>query len=218
MTNTIEIKAGKTQFNAKSAKNFRDTLAKWHNADFELANYILEKSDRVNALRKLVESNGADLAKIESGEATLRTRDAIEAENAQFIAKIEAENNALAEYKKAQADRYAPARELCTKELHAKYEAFIMNNDAESLDAYKLALAQFMADNGLEPCEDTLMDIIHACGKKKNSARQKCKTGNHNGALSFNTWRDIFLGEICDVMKDALPLFKFQYVLKEDRK
>ena len=32
--NTTILASGKMQFNVKSAKNFRDTLAKWHNADF----------------------------------------------------------------------------------------------------------------------------------------------------------------------------------------
>jgi hypothetical protein len=35
--------------------------------------------------------------------------------------------------------------------------------------------------------------------------------------VAYNVWRDIFLGEICDVMGDALPLYKFTYVLKDNR-
>ena len=35
---TIEtIKSGKMQMNSKSGKDFRAIMAKWHNADFELA-------------------------------------------------------------------------------------------------------------------------------------------------------------------------------------
>ena len=44
-----QIKTGKMQLNVKSAKDFRATLAKWHNADFELAEELLRKNDRVKA-------------------------------------------------------------------------------------------------------------------------------------------------------------------------
>ena len=57
MTNTTitmdTIKKGNCQFNATSAKSFRTTLAKWHNATFKIADELLAKNDRVKALRTL---------------------------------------------------------------------------------------------------------------------------------------------------------------------
>ena len=209
------IKSGKMQFNVKSAKNFRDTLAKWHNADFELAEEILKKSDRVKALQSVIATNKEDLERLSKGEkGVLREKSVIEAEITDYEARIDAENKALAEYRQAQTERYEGARNLLTKELYNAYVAFVTNGER---DVYRDALADFFTNNGLEPCEDSLNDFINAVGKKKNSARQKVKTGKHNGNFAYTTWRDIFLGEICDVMGDALPLYKFTYVLKEKR-
>lgn len=215
-TNIEQIKSGKMQFNATSGKNFRATMAKWHDADFDLAEKILEKSDRVKSIRGMIDTNNKDLARLEKGEpGVLREKSVIEAENVDFEARIKAENDALAEYRKAQTDRYTGARELLNKDLHKAYEAYVTNGER---DAYVVALANFFDANGLEPAMASLDAFVAAVGKKKNSARQKVKTGNHNGAISYNAWRDIFLGEICDVMGDALPLYKFTYVLKENRK
>lgn len=215
-TNIETIKAGNMQFNVKTAKNFRDTLAKWHDADFALAEKILIKSDRVKKLRGMIDTNNEDLARLEKGESgVIREKSVIEAENIDFEARIKAESDALAEYRKAQTDRYTGARELLNKDLHKAYEAYVTNGER---DAYVVALANFFDENGLEPAMNSLNAFVAAVGKKKNSARQKVKTGNHNGAISYNAWRDIFLGEICDVMGDALPLYKFTYELKENRK
>ena len=213
---TIEtIKGGKMQMNAKSGKDFRATLAKWHNADFELAEEILRKFDRVKAIRTLIDSNADLIAKLEKGESIIGGKSVADLQNeiATWENQITSENNALAEYKKAQADRYADAHALLSKDLYNAYVDYVTNGTV----GYICALADFFEQNGLEPAIDSLNEFVAAVGKKKNSARQKIKTGNHNGAVSYVAWRDIFLGEICDVMGDALPLYKFTYVLKEKR-
>lgn len=214
---TIEsIKDGKIQYNVKSAKDFRATMSKWHNADFELAEEILRKNDRVKAIRTLVNSNNDLIAKLENGESIIgnKTVEDLRSEIATWEEQIKSENNALTEYRKAQATRYEEARALLSKELHGAYVDFVTNGNR---DGYILALANFFDENGLEPAIASLNDFVSVVGKKKNSARQKVKTGSHNGSISYQAWRDIFLGEICDVMGDALPLYKFTYVLKEKR-
>ena len=214
---TIEtIKNGKMQYNAKSGKDFRATMAKWHNADFELAEEILRKQDRVNALNTLIGSNNDLIAKLEKGESIIgnKTVEDLRSEIANWEVQKVTENENLAEYRKAQASRYEDARALLSKELHQAYVEYVTNGNR---DGYVLALANFFDENGLEPTMDSLNEFVASVGKKKNSARQKVKTGNHNGSVSYQAWRDIFLGEICDVMGDALPLYKFTYVLKEKR-
>lgn len=210
------IKAGKMQMNAKAGKDFRATMAKWHNADFELAEEILRKGDRVKALRTLIVSNNELIAKLNKGESIIgdKTVADLESEIATWNAQIDSESKAMTEYRKAQADRYAEAHALLSKELHKAYVDFVTSGER---DAYVVALANFFDENGLEPAVESIDMFVAAVGKKKNSARQKVKTGQHNGAISYNAWRDIFLGEICDVMGDALPLYKFTYVLQENR-
>lgn len=217
---TIEtIKTGAMQFNAKTGKDFRVTMAKWHNADFELAERIMEKSDRVKNFTGMINTNKSDLEKLEKGEAgVLRDKSVIEAEILDYEARIQAERDALAEYRKAQADRYESARALLSKELHKAYVDFVSNGNR---DAYVVALANFFDENGLEPAMGSLDKFVAAVGKKKNSARQKIKEGKHNGSVSYQAWRDIFLGEVCDVMSESLGdewIYKFTYELKDNRK
>ena len=84
-------------------------------------------------------------------------------------------------------------------------------------DEYILGIAMFLSANGIEPCIDTINTLIASVGKKTNSARNMCKTGKHNGVFSYNQWRKIFLGELCDMMGDTLPIYKFAYVLSDKR-
>ena len=113
----------------------------------------------------------------------------------------------------AQAERMLKAEELVDKSLYNAYAKSIVDFSTD----YNLAIAQFLSDNGIEPCTDTINTLIASVGKKTNSARNMCKTGKHNGTFSFKQWRKIFLGELCDLMGDALPIYKFAYVLKDKR-
>lgn len=213
---TIEtIKAGNMQFNATSAKAFRAIMSKWHDADFALADKIMFKNEDVNSYKNMIKTNERDLERLEKGEpGVLRDKSVIEAEIADYKSRIQKKSDELAEYRKAQSDRYEGARSLLNKDLHKAYVNYVTLGDR---DTYVEALANWLDAQGLEPAMGTLDKFVAAVGKKKNSARQKIKTGQHNGAIAYQTWRDIFLGEVCDVMGDALPVFKFAYELKEER-
>lgn len=216
--NATTIKSGKMQFNVTTGKNFRDTLAKWHSADFDLAEKIMEKNDRVKALRAIIDTDRADLEKLEKGErGVIRTAEEIQAEIHDYEIRVSKESEHLAEYKKAQATRYEGAHKLLTKDLYKAYCDYITDGDYET---YFNALCVFLTEQGFEPRRDSIDKFIAVVGKRKNSTRNKIKTGKHNGANTYNAWRDIFLGEICDVLveENAIPVYKFTYVLKEDRK
>ena len=220
MTNTTtitmeSIKKGNCQFNATSAKSFRTTLAKWHNATFKIADELLAKNDRVKALRTLIDSNTKLIDKINNGETVIGNKSAsdLQSEIDTWNASIKSENDAMAELRKAQSDRMSKAEDLLTKDLS---NAYVKSLAAFSTD-YHLPIAQFLADNGIEPCIDTINTLIASVGKKTNSARNMCKTGKHNGVFSYNQWRKIFLGELCDIMGDTLPIYKFAYVLSDKR-
>ena len=220
MTNTTitmgTIKKGNCQFNATSAKAFRATLAKWHNATFKIADELLAKNDRVKALRTLIDSNTKLIEKLNNGESIIGDKSLadLQSEIDTWNASIKSENDAMAELRKAQSDRMSKAEDLVSKDL---YNAYVESVNATT-DAYTLAIAQFLADNGIEPCIDTINTLIASVGKKTNSARNMCKTGRHNGVFAYNQWRKIFLGELCDMMGDALPIYKFTYVLSDKRK
>ena len=220
MTNTTNItmdtiKKGNCQFNTTSAKSFRTTLAKWHNATFKIADELLAKNDRVKALRTLIDSNSKLIDKLNNGESIIgnKTVSDLQSEIDTWNASIQSENDAMAELRKAQSDRMSKAEELVSKDL---YNAYVESVNATT-DAYTLAIAQFLSDNGIEPCIDTINTLIASVGKKTNSARNMCKTGKHNGVFAYNQWRKIFLGELCDMMGDTLPIYKFAYVLSDKR-
>ena len=219
MTNTTitmdTIKKGNCQFNATSAKSFRATLAKWHNATFKIADELLAKNDRVKALRTLIDSNTKLIDKLNNGESIIGSKSLsdLQSEINTWNASIQSENDAMTELRKAQSDRMSKAEELVSKDL---YNAYVESINATT-DVYTLAIAQFLSDNGIEPCIDTINTLIASVGKKTNSARNMCKTGKDNGVFSYNQWRKIFLGELCDIMGDTLPIYKFAYVLSDKR-
>ena len=219
MTNTTitmdTIKKGNCQFNATSAKSFRTTLAKWHNATFKIADELLAKNDRVKALRTLIDSNSKLIDKLNNGESIIVSKSLsdLQSEIDTWNASIQSENDAMAELRKAQSDRMSKAEELVPKTL---YELYVACMDTEK-DEYILGIAMFLSANGIEPCIDTINTLIASVGKKTNSARNMCKTGKHNGTFSYNQWRKIFLGELCDLMGDTLPIYKFAYVLSDKR-
>ena len=219
MTNTTitmdTIKKGNCQFNATSAKSFRTTLAKWHNATFKIADELLAKNDRVKALRTLIDSNSKLIDKLNNGESIIVSKSLSELQSDIYIwySFIYSVNVGMEELSKAQADRMSKAEDLVSKDL---YNAYVESVNATT-DAYTLAIAQFLSDNGIEPCIDTINTLIASVGKKTNSARNMCKTGKHNGVFSYNQWRKIFLGELCDIMGDTLPIYKFAYVLSDKR-
>lgn len=206
---------GKMQFNVKSAKNFRDTLAKWHNADFELAVALDKKSTNVATYKRIIASDEECITKLDNGEKAIKTREEYVAEVAEFEARIKAESDTIAELREAQKTRLESAYALLNKDLHKAYCEYI--TDAKR-DEYVEALAQFFTNVGLEPTLDGINEFIACVGKKKATTRKKISSGKHNDAFSYNQWRDIFLGELCDVMGEALPIEKFIYQTMEERR
>lgn len=216
MNTTIEIKKGNCQFNATSAKSFRTTLAKWHNATFEIADELLAKNDRVKNYRGLITSNLALIDKLNKGETIISNKsiEELQSEIDTWITSIDKENADMTEYRNTQKSRIEEGEKLIDKSI---YEEYVTTIDTDKT-TYVNAIANFLQSNGVTPCTDTINTLIASVGKKSASARQSCKTGKHNTTFSFPQWRKVFLGELCDIMGDALPLYKFTYVLKDNRK
>lgn len=206
---------GKMQFNVKSAKGFRDTLAKWHNADFELAVALDVKSANVTTFKAIIKTDEEQITKLENGEKVIgKTMEELVAEIADFDARIKAESDTIAELREVQKTRLESAYALLNKDLHKAYVGYITE---EKREEYVDALAQFFTNNGLEPTIDGINAFIACVGKKKATTRKKIASGKHNDAFSYNQWRDIFLGELCDVMGESLPIDKFIYKTMEER-
>ena len=216
MTNTT-IKNGSMDFSVKTAKAFRDGLAMYHNATFEIADQILQVGETVKSLQTLISTNRDKVERIDKGDTSvIGNRADLVDEIDTFTLKVETYKSQLAEYKKAQADRLDKGYALLTDELYNAYLDYIDGKDPSE------AIAEWFSAQGLEPTYEGIDLVMRACGKKKTSARQKCKTGKHLGNLTKKAWRDIFLGAICDELTQdeehpIIPIYKFQYVLKDKR-
>lgn len=213
MTNT-----NKAQFNATSAKAFRTTMAKWADAHGNINEKILSKQDFVKARRALIMSNQDAI----DGKVTLvgRTIDEVKAESVKFQAEIDRASAELAEYKKAQTDRTAPALALVADGIYQAYSAFIMDaEDADLYTAYANAVRKFFEDNGVISGDVTVQALCAKTGADRASARAEFKTGKTTKAMSKSKFKDLFIRSLCDIMRsvNALPEYKYQYVPQKDR-
>lgn len=213
-TTTRTLESGKMQFNVKSAKNFRDTLAKWHNADFELAVALDKKSKTVASYNIMIATDRDIISKIDNGEKTMKTKEELLSEIADFESRIAHESEVIRELREVQKTRLESAYALLSKELHSAYVDYIKNGMREE---YVNALCTFFEQNGLVPTLDSINDFVSCVGKKKATTRNKIANAKHNDAFAYNPWRDIFLGELCDVMGESLPIDKFIYKTMEER-
>ena len=209
-----ELKSGKMQFNVKSAKGFRDTLAKWHNADFELAVALDKKSKSVASYKTMIATDRDIISKIDNGEKTLKTRDELLSEIADFEGRIAHESSIITELRNVQKERLESAYALLSKDLHKAYCDYITTGDNST---YFEELCKFFENNGVEPTM-AVNDFICAIGIRKATTKQKIESAKHTTNMAYTQWRDLFLGFLCDTMGESLPIDKFIYKTMEERK
>lgn len=211
------IKSGKTQFNVAEAKSFRDTLAVWHVYDFELSDEVERRNKTIKNCKGLIASNLELIEKLEKGEKIVGdyTVADLTAQNAQFEQKIADARETLKKWEEGQKSAVDKATALFSKSLYLAYADYI-NNDNES--AYSDAICDFLSDNGLTPCADTVAALIKAVGENKGTGASKAETGKHNRAYAEKTWRQIFMGKVCDIMGNVLPTYKFKNILTREQK
>ena len=209
----------RAQFNVNEAKAFRATMAKWADAHGNINEKILAKQDFVKARLALIASNQDAI----DGKSTLvgKTVDEVKAESERFQAEIKKANDELAEYKKAQADRIAPAIALVTESMYKAYADFIMDaEDGEKYTVYAQAVTKFFTDNGVVSGDVTVQALCAKTGADRASARGEFKTGKTTKAMSKNKFQDLFIRSLCDIMRavNALPEYKYAYIPLKDRK
>jgi hypothetical protein len=210
-----ELSNNKMQFNVKSAKNFRDTLAKWHNADFELSVALDKKSKNVANYKSMITTNNEILADIENGKSTIKTREELLSEIADFERRIKAESDTIKELRDVQKSRLESAYALLSKDLHKTYCNYISSGDNSN---YVEELCKFFENNGVEPTM-SVYDFVCAIGVRKATTKQKIANEKHTTSMAYTQWRDLFLGFLCDTMgNEVLPIDKFIYKTMEERR
>ena len=126
-----ELKSGKMQFNAKSAKGFRDTLAKWHNADFELAVALDKKAKAVSRKQESIKNCEDNITSIENGTmlTSMKSVEDYKHDIECLLAEIKHESEVITELRNEQKSRLESAYELLSKDLHNAYVDYIKNGN-----------------------------------------------------------------------------------------
>lgn len=215
MANTI--KSGKTQFNVAEAKSFRDTLAVWHVYDFELDDEKTKRNKTISNCKGLIASNLELIEKLQNGEKIIGkyTVESLTQQNADFEQKIADARATLQKWADGQKSAVDKATALFSKSLYLAYVGYI-NDGNES--AYSDAICEFLADNGLTPCADTVKTLVQCVGDNRGTGSTKAETHKHNRAYSEKIWRQIFMGRVCDTMGNVLPTYKFMNILTREQK
>ena len=215
MANTI--KSGRTQFNVAEAKSFRDTLAVWHVYDFELSDEVSKRNKTINNCKGLIASNLELIEKLQNGEKIIgsNTIESLTQQNAEFEQKIADACATLQKWADGQKSAVDKATALFPKSLYLAYVGYI-TDDKES--AYSDAICEFLSDNGLTPCSETVSALVASVGENKGTGSSKAESGKHNRAFSERQWRQIFMGKVCDLMGNILPTYKFKNILTREQK
>lgn len=215
MANTT-INAGKVNFNVKSAKAFRDLMAVWHIFNFEYDDMRKKKAIEVKNAKGIIATDEELIAKKDFG---LHDETYYQAQIASMRQSIVDSEKRLADWQTEQDKTVSKVTGIFSRELYKAYVASINDeNGAWRVSAYTQAIADLLAENGLTPAWDTLDTLYHCVRKGKGTGTSKAETGKHNKAMTESMWRSVFMGELCDIMGDILPTYKFRYILTKAEK
>lgn len=215
MTNT-NINAGRINWNSKSAKAFRDTMAVWHLFDFELADMMKKKANEVKNARGII---ATDHELIEKKSFGIHDKAYYQAQIADMEQAIRDSEKRLADWKSEQEKTVSKVTAIFTRDLYKLYVASVDENEnAWRVSAYTQAIADMLSAQGVVPAWDTLHTLYMCVRKGKGSGNSKAETGKHNKAMTETMWRQIFMGELCDLMGDILPKYKFLHILTKEQK
>ena len=219
-TNTITITEGKSDFQVKSAKTFRNIMAKYHVACFALADLINGTNQRIKCATAVIDSDKAELAKLENGDTmgVLRTKDVIESEIKAQTDYITAQREALATASENQRKSMEDAYALVTEDV---YNAYVAHMTDDTTSDFGMAIAKFLSDNGVTPCEDTILAIRNSIGLRKNASRAMQMTERHTSTYKYGkAFKDLFLGALCDhePLRKTFNVYKWTTVLTSKKK
>ena len=200
------------QLNTKELKNFRDTIAKWHIADFDCKDERITKATVIKSYQGLIETNETRIAKLKGPENEVARKD-LRAENKGFEQKIQSEKDRVKAHVDAQATNFEAGRSLVTDALVGKLEAYLDDiYDDTKEDELLQAVVDFFTTNGAKGVvKDDVRKYIRPIGKRGASARQSCLTGKHTTRDKGNKLKDAFLGGLCDdpAFISLLPVYSW---------
>lgn len=210
--------------NSKELKNFRDTLALYHIADFKKADADVSKSAYIRSRQALITSNAESIAKIDASNGQIqtiggKTRKQIEDQTAEFKREIEAKRNEIAALKEEYDKDIQKGLAIITEDLRNALKGYvtdIYSTQAESA-LYDAVVAWFKANGATSASKLDVTCFIRPLGVVRGSARTKCMTDKHTRSVAGKSLDELFLGIVCDepTVKKLLPIHKWENVIEK---
>ena len=187
------------QLNTKELKNFRDTIAKWHIADFDCKDERITKAAYIKNYQGLIETNEQRISKLKGAEHEAQRKD-LRTEIKSFEQKIQAEVDRVKAHVDAQAKNFEAGRALINDDLLGKFETYLddIYNDAVEADLLNAIAQWFIKQGAVGVVADDVRKYLRPIGRKGASAKKSCETGKHTTRDKGNKLRDAFLGGLCD--------------------
>lgn len=206
------------QLNTKELKGFRDTLAKWHIADFDSKDEKITKSKTIKSFETLIDTNKTVIEKSKNpSEVAQRT-----AEIEEWTKKIEAEKIRVKKHIEALEPNFKAGRELINDTLLALFEKYLDDIYNDDVEAELLeAIAQWFINNGAKGVvANDVRKYLRPLGRKGASAKKSCETGRHTTREKGNKLRDAFLGGLCDdpAFISLLPVYSWTNKIEKQAK
>ena len=206
------------QINTKEMKNFRDTVAKWHIANFDMADERITKSKTIKSLETLINTNNEVIAKSKN-PAEIEKR---QAEIVEFQKKITDEKERVAKHIEALEPNIAAGRDLISAEFLRKLENYLDNIYEDDIEEATLkAIANWFMENGAVGVVETdVRKYLRPIGKKMSSAKKACETNRHTTREKGNKLKDAFLGALCDdpTFISLLPVYSWTNKIEQKSK
>lgn len=201
----------KIQFNATSGKDFRNTMAKYYNAKHQLNDVICKRTSLIKNYQDILDTNLEDIAKIDAGDASgvIKSRDELETEAKDIIAKIKAEQAILDKAREK-------AKTACEKAVNTVTDAMFEAAKAQDDATFNKAFASYLVANGFDTATPENVPVLHF-GVKANGAKKACKTGELNGFMSKSAWTTIFLNMLADTLLEQKIIDPYKYTFDPDK-
>lgn len=207
------------QLNTKELKDFRDTLAKWHIAEFDKKDAQITRQKKIKLNNDKIADYKSDIENLKSGKSTPigKTADERIAEIEELIKGLEAENTDIKKVYEAHAEAldtsFEAGRNLISAELLGKFENYLDHiYEDEPEEELLEAIAQWFITNGAKGVvANDVRKYLRPLGRKGASARNSCQTGKHTTREKGNKLKDAFLGGLCDdkAFTDLLPTYSW---------
>lgn len=217
INNVSEIANGKCQWNVKTAKDFRTIIAKYCDARKNIADKVKVIAQSVELYEKIINDGNAEIFAI--GEGTYkghRTIDEIKSDIAMAKSKHEPKMEELRVYKEQETKRLEDAQNLITDDLYKGYKSFC---DEDKLDAFYVSCANWLAQNGITPCLETVESLCALVGAKDNGNGKIVKSDRLQSAKTKTQFTKSFLNALSDKLANeniiAPHKYEFKFVKKE---